>query len=135
MYSYRACIAACIQKSTGPNDNENAMTSLKDKIIRVAILPLLLRITQSLNVPRISHGKKMRENMCSGGCRGLELPYWLLPPLQGIRGAKENEEEEKKRRLQPPYGCELDPPLNRCFLNFSTSVIERDQTYELENCR
>ena len=88
MYSYRACIAACIQKSTGPNDNENAMTSLKDKIIRVAILLLLLRITQSLNVPRISHGKKMRENMCSGGCRGLELPYWLLPPLQGIRGAK-----------------------------------------------
>lgn len=54
---------------------------------------------------------------------------------KGLGELKENEEEEKKRRLQPPYGCELDPPLNRCFLNFSTSVIERDQTYELENCR
>ena len=46
---------------------------------------------------------------------GLQPPYGLQPPLEQGELEEEKvkgEEEEEEEGFSPPYGCNLDPPLD-----------------------
>jgi len=65
----------------------------------------------------------VRVEVVGGSTGGLQPPLRAATSI-GTRGARGGESEGRRRRrgrrrLQPPYGCDLDPPLDMhapCYL-------------------